>query len=127
MMSGDRRIALRTAWEVNVSPPFAAGADAYASFLQIAERRAVPVPVIQAQMQACVAHDTSRRLPELELPTLVVHGTDDQMLPVENGQQIASLIPGARLELLNGVGHMFWVERPQRSAELVRAHAAVPA
>lgn len=127
MMSGDRRMALRTTWEVNVSPSFAADADAYASFLENAERRAVAVPVIQAQMQACGAHDTSTRLPELALPTLVVHGTDDQMLPAENGRQIASLIPGARLELLDGVGHMFWLERPQRAAELVRAHAAVPA
>jgi pimeloyl-ACP methyl ester carboxylesterase len=127
MMSGDRRIALRTTWEVNVSSSFAADAEAYASFLEIAERRAVSVPVIQAQMQACATHDTSTRLPELALPTLVVHGTDDQMLPAENGRQIASLIPGARLELLDGVGHMFWLERPQRAAELVRAHAAVPA
>ena len=127
MMSGDRHVALRTAWEVNVSPSFAADDDAYASFLQLAEQRAVAVTVIQAQMQACAAHDTSTRLPELELPTLVVHGSDEQMQPVENGRQIASLIPGARLEVLDGVGHMFWLERPQRSAELVRAHAAVPA
>jgi 3-oxoadipate enol-lactonase len=127
MMSGDREIALRSAWEVNVSPGFAGDEHAYAAFLETAERRAVAVPVIQAQMQACVVHDTSARLPELELPTLVVHGTDDDMLPVENGRQIASLIPGARLEILEGVGHMFWIEAPQRSAELVRAHAAVPA
>jgi 3-oxoadipate enol-lactonase len=127
MMSGDRQVALRTAWEVNVSPSVADDPAAYAAFLEIAARRAVAVEVIQAQMQACVEHDTSARLPELELPTLVVHGTDDQMLPVENGRQIASLIPGARLEVLDGAGHMFWVERPQRSAELVRAHALVPA
>jgi pimeloyl-ACP methyl ester carboxylesterase len=122
MMSGDRQIALRSAWEVNVSPGFAADEDAYAAFLDIAARRAVAVPVIQAQMQACVA-----RLAELELPTLVVHGSEDEMLPVENGRQIASLIPGARLEILEGAGHLFWIELSQRSAELVRAHAAVPA
>jgi 3-oxoadipate enol-lactonase len=127
MMSGDRQIALRSAWEVNVSPGFAADEDAYAAFLDVAARRAVAVPVIQAQMQACVAHDTSARLAELELPTLVVHGSEDEMLPVENGRQIASLIPGARLEILEGAGHLFWIERSQQSAELVRAHAAVPA
>ena len=37
---------------------------------------------------------------------------------------IAALIPGARLEILDGVGHLFFWERPERSAELVRAHAA---
>jgi 3-oxoadipate enol-lactonase len=127
MMSGDRELALRTAWEVNVSPEVAADDDAFARFLAIAHRRAVAVPVIQAQMQACVAHDTSARLGDLQMPTLIVHGTEDQIIPVANGRLLASLIPGARLEILEGVGHMFVWECPQRSAELVRAHAAVPA
>ena len=61
------------------------------------------------------------------MPTLVIHGTEDEMLPVENGRLIASLIPGARLEILEGVGHLFFWEQPERSAELIRAHAAVPA
>ncbi len=77
-----------------------------------------------AQLQAVMGHDTSARLPELRVPTLVVHGTEDQMLPVENGRLIASLIPGARLEILDGVGHLFFWERPARSAELVGEHAA---
>ncbi len=49
------------------------------------------------------------------------------MIPVENGRLIASLIPGARLEILDGVGHLFFWEQPGRSAELFRAHAAVAA
>jgi len=127
MSSGDRERAIRTSWEINVSAAFAADDAAYASFLAIAHRRAVAVPVILAQMRAIAAHDTSARLPQLQLPTLVVHGTEDQLLPVENGRLLTSLIPAARLEILDGVGHLFFWERPQRSAELVRAHAAVPA
>jgi 3-oxoadipate enol-lactonase len=127
MSSGDRGRALRTSWEINVSPEQAADDEAYARFLAIAERRSVAVPVIMAQMQAVAAHDTSARLPELQIPTLVVHGSEDEMLAVENGRLLASLIPGARLEILDGVGHLFFWERPRRSAELVRSHAAVPA
>jgi len=127
MMSGDRARALRTAWEVNVSREMAADDDAYAGFLEIAHRRAVAVPVIMAQMQAVLGHDTSARLPALRLPTLVLHGTADEMLPVENGRLLASLIPDARLEIFDGVGHMFVWERPRRSAELLRDHAAVAA
>jgi len=56
-----------------------------------------------------------------------VHGTADQMLPVENGRMIAELIPGARLEIFEDVGHLFFWEEPVRSAELVREHAAVRA
>jgi pimeloyl-ACP methyl ester carboxylesterase len=80
------------------------------------------------QLQACMAHDTHARLPELAgLPTLVIHGTDDQLLPAQNGKLIASRIPGSRHEIFDAVGHLFFWERPERSAELVRAHAAVPA
>ncbi len=127
MSSGDRERAIRTGWEVNVSAAKAADADAYATFLGIAERRAVAVPVIMAQAQAILAHDTSSRLGQLDMPTLVIHGTEDQMLPVANGRMIAERIPNARLEILDGVGHLFFWERPAESAELIRRLAAVPA
>ena len=73
-------------------------------------------------MRACAEHDTSERLGRLSMPTLVIHGTADRLLDVANGKLIASLIP-APLELLEDVGHMFWWEQPQRSAELIREHA----
>ncbi|MHB8242288.1 MAG: alpha/beta fold hydrolase [Solirubrobacteraceae bacterium] len=127
MSSGDRALAIRTGWEVNVSAAKAADEDAWASFLAIAQRRAVSPIVIMAQAQAILAHNTQSRLHELKMPTLVIHGTEDQMLPVQNGRLIASLIPGARLEILDGVGHLFFWEQPEHSAELIRALAAVPA
>jgi pimeloyl-ACP methyl ester carboxylesterase len=127
MMSGDRAHALRTGFEVNFSQAAAAEDALYDRFLAVGERRAVAVPVILAQMQACAAHDTNSRLPGLEPPTLVLHGTEDQMLPVANGRLIASRVAGSQLEILDGVGHMFFWERPERSAELIRSHAAVHA
>jgi 3-oxoadipate enol-lactonase len=128
MSSGDRERAIRSAWEVNVSPELAANDDyAYARFLEIGRRRAVPLEVILEQMRAITSHDTSVRLHEIKLPTLVVHGTLDEMLPVQNGRMIAGLIPDSRLEIMEGIGHMFFWELPERSAELVREHAAVHA
>lgn len=127
MFSGDRTRALRAAWEANVSPGFAADEDAYARFQEIGMRRRVSVQVIMEQMRAITVHDTSARLGEITLPTLVVHGTLDEMLPVQNGRMIAGLVGGSRLEVLDGIGHLFFWERPEQSAELVRAHAAVHA
>jgi 3-oxoadipate enol-lactonase len=127
MASGDRERAIRTGWEVNVSPSFAARDDIYATFLANGLRYGVAVPVIMEQMRAITGHDTSTRLPDLALPTLVIHGTLDEMLPVENGHMIAGLIPDARLEIFEDVGHLFFWEEPQRTAELVREHAAVNA
>lgn len=124
MMSGDRERAIRASWEVNVSPAMADDADAYARFLAIAAKRSVALPVILAQMQACAAHDTNARLERLRMPALVIHGTADELLPVQNGRLIAARIPGSRLEVFDDVGHLFFWERPERSAELIRAHAA---
>jgi pimeloyl-ACP methyl ester carboxylesterase len=86
---------------------------------------AVPAPLgaILLQLQAVGGHDTSARLPGLRVPTLVLHGTRDPVLPAANGELIARLVPGARLELLDGAGHLFWHERPERTAELLREHA----
>ena len=122
MMSGDPDRAIATAYEVNVSPGYGADKSAYGTFYEMATALPTPVPVIMLQMQAVMGHDTSARLGSIEAPTLVVHGTEDRMLPVVNGELIARLIPHARLELLEGVGHMFWWEQPERSAALVRSH-----
>jgi pimeloyl-ACP methyl ester carboxylesterase len=127
MLSGDPMRALRSAFEVNISPAAAADGRLYRQFLQIAAERSVAVPVIMAQLQACGAHDTSARLGAIAAPTLVVHGTEDRMLPVANAHMIAARIPHARLEILDGAGHMFFWEQPERAAELLRSHAAVHA
>jgi 3-oxoadipate enol-lactonase len=125
MLSGDRERALRAGFEVNISPAAAQADPAlWPRMLAIAERRAVAVPVVMAQIQACTAHDTSGRLHELRMPTLVIHGTEDLMLPVQNAAAIAKRIPRAELEILDGTGHLFFWEHPQRSAELVRRNVA---
>jgi 3-oxoadipate enol-lactonase len=125
MMSGDRERALRAGFEINLSAAAAAEEETWRTFLEISARRAVAVSVVMAQLQACTSHDTNLRLARLQMPTLVIHGTEDQLLPVANGHLIASLIPGARLEIFDGVGHLFFWERPRSSAELIAEHAAV--
>jgi 3-oxoadipate enol-lactonase len=122
LMSGDRELALRTGFKANLSVAHVADESNWEPFRAMATALPVAVPVIMLQMQAVMGHDTSARLGAIEAPTLVVHGTEDQMLPAINGELIARLIPHARLELLDGVGHMFWWEEPERSAALVRSH-----
>jgi 3-oxoadipate enol-lactonase len=123
LLSGDRERALRAGYGFNLSPAFTAEPANYDPFRTMATTLPVPVAVIMLQMQAIQGHDTSARLPRLEVPTLVIHGTEDRMLPLANGELIARLVPGARLERLEGVGHMFWWEQPERSARLVAEHA----
>lgn len=123
VQSGVRERAIKAAWEANVSQDFARRQEAYARFLEIGLAHAVPTRVIWEQLSAIAGHDTRDRLPQIRTPTLVAHGTEDVMLPVENAYMIAERIPGARLEIFDGVGHLFFWEEPERSAELVREHA----
>jgi pimeloyl-ACP methyl ester carboxylesterase len=123
LQSGDRDKAIRASYEVNLSPAFRADEDAFAVFHEMATSVPARKATIELQVQAIFAHDTSGRLGEISVPTLIVHGTVDGVLPFANGEQIASLMPSARFEPLGDVGHMFWWEQPQRSAELIREHA----
>lgn len=121
--SGNLDRVMAAAYEVNLSPAFRADESHFAEFTAMASALPARQQTVQLQLQAIAGHDTQQRLAEIAAPTLVVHGTVDRMIPPANGELIASLIPGAHLELLEGVGHMFWWERPQRSAELLRSHA----
>jgi len=124
LMSGDPARKLRAGWQFNVSPEFADHEGNYERFATMAELYPVPLPIVMAQVQAIRAHDTSGRLSQIGAPTLVVHGSGDQMLAAANGEIVAGLIPGARLELLDGAGHLFFWEQPERTAGLIAEHAA---
>jgi len=123
--SGESDRVFRAMWEINLSPGFRAEESNYAAFVEMGSALPAPRPVVLQQMRACGAHDTAARLNRIELPTLIIHGDADRLLGPANGREIASLIP-ARLEMLEGVGHMFWWEQPERSAELIREHALAP-
>jgi pimeloyl-ACP methyl ester carboxylesterase len=122
-LSRDRELMLRTGFELVVSPRHAAEPANYAQFVAAAKQFPASVPILLAQKGAADAHDAYSRLRALRVPTLVIHGTADELLASINGDLVASLIPGARLELLEGVGHLFFWEQPQRSAELIRQFA----
>lgn len=61
----------------------------------------------------------------LKQHTLVMTGTDDPLIPVVNGKMLASLIPNARLELIDN-GHLFLVTRPEQSARTIEAFLNEP-
>jgi pimeloyl-ACP methyl ester carboxylesterase len=63
------------------------------------------------QLAAVLTHDVADRLGEIHAPTLVLHGTADRLIPLENGRLLAENIPGARLILYANAGHLFFVER----------------
>ncbi|GAB3828485.1 alpha/beta fold hydrolase [Kribbella italica] len=119
MRSGREATVLRTGFEVNLSAGFAADPAHFAAYQEDALAARVPVPVVGMQFQAALQHNAVDRLPALDVPALVIHGTADQMILPTEGERLAMLIPGARLELLEGAGHLFWREQPERVIELL--------
>ncbi len=83
--------------------------DAFSSWIVNGER-ASPRILLQ-QMTAVTLHDAIRRLGDLRMPTLVLTGDHDRLVPAQNSRQLAEAIPGARLVLLPGAGHCFPLER----------------
>lgn len=125
MASGEREQVFRAMWEINLSPSFREDESRFAAFCEMATALPAPKEVILQQMRACGDHDASDRLSRVSVPTQVIHGTADRLLGVGNGRQIAALL-SVEPQLLEGVGHMFWWEQPQRAATLVRDHALAP-
>lgn len=119
----DAATAGRLMFEANVSPGFAAGPGRLEEFLDVAAAVKVPGPVIGLQMNAAIVHDAAAGLASLDLPTLVIHGTADDVIKHEAGERLAAVVPGATLDLWDGVGHLFFWEQPERAADAVIKHA----
>ena len=68
--------------------------------------------------------DLSTRLPEIACPTLFVHGTRDALVPARASRRAARLVPGARLALIEGAGHLPMRERPDAFHDVVRGFLA---
>jgi pimeloyl-ACP methyl ester carboxylesterase len=70
------------------------------------------VEAFQAQVDALLAHDAADRLGEIAVPTLVIAGEFDTILPPRIGRDIAASIPGARFEVMEEEAHQPFQEVP---------------
>jgi pimeloyl-ACP methyl ester carboxylesterase len=68
----------------------------------------------------------NRRLPallkEVDTPTLLIWGSRDVIVPVSAAKRYQGALPKARLEVIEGSGHLVELEEPERVAELIAAH-----
>jgi poly(3-hydroxyoctanoate) depolymerase len=71
------------------------------------------------QLWAALGWTSVPWLPRLSVPTLVMTGDDDPIIPTVNGRILARLIPGARLHVVRGGGHLFLLEGAAGSAAVV--------
>jgi pimeloyl-ACP methyl ester carboxylesterase len=71
----------------------------------------MPVEAYLAQLHAIQVHDTRARLKALKMPTMVLAGADDILIPMNLSRELHSLIPGATFATAKG-GHAFLWEFP---------------
>jgi 3-oxoadipate enol-lactonase len=72
-----------------------------------------------AQLQAIFAWEAYSRLEKITVPTLVIHGETDQLVPAGNGELIASRIAGAKLIMLPRASHIFTTDQPEASRQAI--------
>jgi pimeloyl-ACP methyl ester carboxylesterase len=77
-------------------------------------RPGLQAPGFSDALAAIWGYDTRARLQEIEIPTMVVWGLNDQIVPVEAALGYHRLIPNSRLEMFERTGHLPMLERPQR-------------
>ena len=63
------------------------------------------------QFRAIRSHNTTTDLSTIHVPTLILHGETDDLIPLPNAQRLADGIPGARLKIYPQTGHMPQIER----------------
>jgi pimeloyl-ACP methyl ester carboxylesterase len=62
--------------------------------------------------------------PSIDLPVLVVWGKEDTWIPVDRGERLAALIPGAELRVVEGAGHLIQLDQPVELATTLHSWLA---
>src|SRR5690606_27627344 len=66
--------------------------------------------------------DFTSELGQIEVPTLVITSTGDTLIPADATREMGEQIPNARIEVIDGAGHLSNLEAPDRFNALVREH-----
>lgn len=128
-LSGDEGLA--AGWALGYSREYI---DAnYASLLERARnasRYAAPRDAYMRQVLAAARHDVYDRLHEIRCPVMIIHGSDDVVIPVGNARLLHEALPHAKLHILEGMGHGYNLEAQDTADALlidfVKRHAATP-
>ena len=96
-------------------------------FVEISMRHYQPADAFFRQFDACQRHDTGDRLNHLSLPTLIMTGDDDPLVPPQNSHILKKLIAGAELSVFAGGRHCFFIESAdgfnQKTVDFLKANS----
>ena len=102
---------------------FVDDAEARDRVVKMLQRSVYPEGVVRQNACAMASGSRTDALKSVITPTLVIHGDVDPLVKVEGGIHTAKIIPGARLEILKGMGHAMFPRYQPRILELIRDFA----
>ena len=89
---------------------------------KIIERQFYPIGAARQRAGIMASGSRTESLKTVSIPTLVVHGDKDPLVPVEGGIHTAEMIPGAKLEIQKGMGHALFPQYQVPVLDLIKAH-----
>ena len=105
------------------SPAYPAARDELRQRVSHSVRRAYEPAGTARQLLAIIASGDRRKLLQtIVVPTLVIHGADDPLVPLAAGRDTAQNIPGAKLQVIEGMGHDFPEALMPRLATTIADH-----
>jgi pimeloyl-ACP methyl ester carboxylesterase len=84
------------------------------------EQNVVPVNVYLAQLNSATTFDFEARAAGIKAETLVLTGDADVVVPPQNSYNLAKAIPNAKLEVIEGGSHMFFIEKAEEFNKTVK-------
>jgi len=90
--------------------------ELFAAWPEAMKKSPPSIATFLGQFAAVLRHSTGFSLRKISVPTVIITGDQDALIPPKNSQILAERIPGARLEVLRGVGHAI----PALDADAVR-------
>lgn len=109
---GDERAKMRQHLISAFLPDFVKqNGEAVERFCLLREINPVPEAVYMQQLKEAYAFDAEKRSPQIAAQTLVLTGDLDAVVPMQNSLNLAAVIPDSKLEIIEGGGHMAFVEQ----------------
>ena len=110
-------------WRMIGSPAYPTPTDVLRAKVERAFDRASYPQGLGRQTVAILASGSRMRLlPKIKAPTLIIHGDQDPLVPVAAAYNLARYIPGAKLEIISGMGHDMPPQLLPRLQDLILSH-----
>lgn len=111
-------------WKVISGSRYPVDQDLVRKWAELSYERGLNQEGVARQFAAIVASGSRKEaLGKINVPTLIIHGDEDPLFPLQCGLETAKAIPGAKLEVIEGMGHSIPPDLWPKLIDLLASHA----